>query len=448
MSADGITLEQTVIGHALNSTACYNLFVVELQHEHFAVPNHRVLAYCLKQMSSLGIKRPDEDSFQLVYRSYPGEDKDYGGTEYIRQLKASFLEPTDNYPKFIERIKLQAVKRKLGTDQINKLISLSNNPNSTIIDIRSAINEIIVGIDDVSTTGYNFLDSIELGELYLDEIVARAKRHYHTTGFVKLDQSLTEGFAPKKVSVIAGFTGMAKSTVTVNMAYRIAVQGICTAIFSMETTNMSLFDKLVSALSNVPITRLKKNTADLTEQEVAEIRNAVEIIGRYPLLINDASSVTMDGVFYQIQSAQRRGYDPKVIFIDLFGKIEDVDTGNNLAARIQREMKRIRVLAKTLDVHFVCVVQIGRQGYGRTNVGIRRPTLLDIKNANAYAEESDTVLLLHRNKYYLPDLQQDILEVHIAKQRDGEANERVYYEFVPELAQIRETQSVPHDVGN
>jgi replicative DNA helicase len=152
-------------------------------------------------------------------------------------------------------------------------------------------------------------------------------------------------------------------------------------------------------------------------------------------------------MLYQLQSAKRRGYDPKVVFIDLFGKIEDVDTGENLATRIQRECKRMRVLAKELDIHFVLVVQVGRQGFGRQKGGrIKRPTLIDIKNANAYGEEANLVLLLHRNKYYIDTLEDDILEIDIAKQRDGEANIKVYFEMFADTSTIMDTDKRPSDM--
>jgi replicative DNA helicase len=288
----------------------------------------------------------------------------------------------------------------------------------------------------------------ELGQRYMTNLDDRANRQFYTTGFTDLDEHLTEGFAPKKITTLAGFTGMAKSTVAINMAHRIAVQGIGTAVFSMESTDISMLDKLVSTLTQIPSNKLKKESATLTREEKVNIERAVKQVGELPMLINDQASISIDNMLYQLQSAMRRGYNPKVIFIDLFGKIEDVDTGENLATRIQRECKRMRVLAKQLDVHFVLVVQVGRQGYGRQRGGrIKRPTLIDIKNANAYAEESDLVMLVHRNKYYMEELEDDILEVDIAKQRDGEANVKVYFEMFADTSTIMGTDKLPHDVA-
>lgn len=442
-----ISLEQTVLGHALNDRACYQLFTAEINEDHFVTPNHRVLAYCLSKMSEIGIKIPDEDSFQLVVSSYEG-DKDYGGAEYIRKLKAAFIDPTDNYQYLLDRLKLQSIKAKIGSDGVKSLLKISNDPATSFEDIRKLVNELNTEIECASSIGYNFKDTAQIGTEYLNEIRYRANRPFNTTGFPTLDERLTEGFLPKKITVMAGFTGMAKSTVAVNMAHRISVTGIGTAIFSMESTTVSLYDKVISTLTQIPLIRLKKEADKLTGDEHKRIAGAVGDLTTLPILINDQPTINIQGILYQLQSAYRRGYDPRVIFIDLFGKVDDVDTsdGSNLAQKIQRECKMMRVLAKNLDVHFVLIVQIGRQGYGKGKLGnIKRPTLIDIKNSNAFAEECDIALLLHRNSYYRPELTEDILEIDVAKQRDGEANNRVYFEFFGETSTIIETDKRPLD---
>jgi len=447
LASDGIVLEQTVLGHALNDTACFQLFISEVEWQQFTAPNHKVIAYCLKRMASIGISRPDEDSFQLVVSSYPGDEKEYGGAEYIRNLQVAFIDPTENYQSFVDHFKLHSAKSRIGGDYLQRLLKACNDPRTTAQDVKTIVASIQEDIEAANSSGFNFKDAYQLGDDYLLSLEDRKDQSFHSTGMGDLDEHLAQGFAPKLITVMAGFTGMAKSTVAINMAHRIAVQGTGVAMFSMESTAISLMDKMVSTLTQIPLGRLKKESADLTDVERKSIMQAVEDIGKLPLLINDQASISMDNMLYQIQTAQRLGHDPKVVFIDLFGKLEDVDKGENLASLIQKEMKRVRVLAKSLNIHFVCVVQIGRQGFGRGRGGsIKRPTLVDIKNANAYAEEADLVLLLHRNKYYLPELEDDILEVDVAKQRDGEANMKVYFEMFADRSTIMGTDKRPHDM--
>ena len=444
----GVTLEQTAIGHALNDPDCFQVFTQELGPDDFATPNHKVLAYCLVQMGKRGIKLPDEDTFQLFVDSFPGDDKDYGGAEYVRTLKGGYAEPTDNYGILVSSLKLQSIKTSIGTKHLEQILKAINNPISSAADVRAALDAATTSLENVTTKEVGFVDAAAMSDIYIRELDQRASRPFFTTGMPALDERLSEGFVPGKLTVMAGFTGMAKSTTGIAMAHRIAVKGIGVGFFSMETQREGVWDKLVSSLSQIPLVRLKKESANLNVDERQRIDNALGDLQHLPLLINDRASMSMAEMRHQILSAKRTGHEVKVVFIDLFGKLEDVDTGDNLASKIQQKCKEMRVLAQELDVHFVLIVQIGRQGFGRTRGGnIKRPTLVDIKNANAYAEEADLVLLLHRNKYYLPDLEDDILEVHIGKQRDGEAGTVCYLEMFADRSTIMTTNKRPHDVG-
>ena len=445
----GVTLEQTALGHALNDPECFIQFSKDLSADDFAVPNHKVIAFCMNKMSDRGITLPDEDTFQLFVDAYPGEEKDYGGAEYIRTLKKGYKEPTENYQLIVRQLKLQSVKAAIGSSHLEKILKAINNPVSSAADVRSALDSAVASLETIEPTTNEFVDSVAMSEVYVRELDERAARPFFTTGMPALDDLMTEGFVPKKLSVLAGFTGMAKSTTAIAMAHRIAVLNIGVGFFSMEAQKEGVWDKLVSSLTQIPVLRLKKESGSLSVDERQRIDNALGDLQGLPLLINDRASMSMAEMRHQIVSAKRRGYDISVVFVDLFGKLEDVDSGDNLAAKIQQKLKQTRVMAQELDVHFVLIVQVGRQGFGRTRSGnIRRPTLIDLKNSNAYAEEPDNVLLVHRNKYYLPDLADDILEIHIAKQRDGEAGTVCYFEMFAERSTIMTTNKRPHDIGS
>src|SRR3972149_4841663 len=104
------------------------------------------------------------------------------------------------------------------------------------------------------------------------------------------------------------------------------------------------------------------------------------------------------------------------MYIDLFGKLDDVNYENNLANSIENKMRLTRMLARKHNVHICCVVQMRRyfdMNRIRPNKPIPRPALDKIKNSNAFAKEADLIFFLHRNRYYKPDLPNDILEVMI-----------------------------------
>jgi len=334
----------------------------------------------------------------------------------------------------------------LGGKYLENLLKVLNNPTTSVGDIRFRLEVMSQVLGKVSDNDDGFTSAEQMSDIYVEELDKRVSRKFATTGISTLDSHLTEGFLPTKVTIMAGFTGMGKSTLGVTMAHRIAVAGHCVCFFSMETQSVGVWDKIVSSLTQIPLVRLKKDVISLTTEERGRIDKALSDLNRLPMLINDRVKMSMSDMRYHIMNARRIGYDPKVVFVDLFGKLEDVE-GDNKASRIETEMKHLRVLAQELNVHFVAIVQIGRQGFGRDRQGrIRRPVLVDIKNANAYAEEPDIVLLLHRNSYYLPDLDDDILEINIAKQREGEVT-NCYLEMFADRATIMGTLKRPHDIG-
>lgn len=445
--AAGVLLEQTALGHALNDPECYQLFCQELDYRDFSAPNHRALAFCLTKMAEHGVELPDEDTFQLVLPAFPEEDQDYGGSEYIRLLKKGFQEKAQNYKLIVGQMKLQSVKARIGKKHLEKLLKAINNPTATAHHIRIALEEASECLDEVEVESNGFIHAEEMSDIYLRDLDKRIGGEFYTTGIGTLDEYLAEGFRPGAVTVISAYTGMAKSTLAIAMAQRIAAQGFGVGFFSMETQKEGVWDKLVSSLTQIPSMRLKKEAANLSADERRRINEALYDLSNTPLYINDRVSMTLASMRYQILTIKRSGKKIDVVFIDLFGKLEDVDSGENLPAKIQQKCKQLRALAQELGVHFVAIVQLGRQGFGRTRGGvIKRPLITDIKNANAYSEEADLVLLLHRNKYYMPDLTDDILEVHIAKQRAGEAGQVAYLELFPDRSTIMSTTKRPHDV--
>ena len=445
----GTSLEQTVLGHALNNPDHLQHLALNIGWDDFSADNHKVIAFCMLRAVETGVRTVDEDTVQLFVGGYPGESKEYGGSEYIRLLKQGYQTPTENYETFVASFKLQATKATIGRVDIEAILRSINNPLSRVIDVQEAIDKASTRLESVRATGFDFYRMDELHQQYLDELEDRKTRDFFTTGIPSLDELMTEGFLPKKVTVMAGFTGMAKSTTAIAMAHRIAVKGIGVGFFSMEAPRESVLDKMVSAITQIPTTRLKKEADQLDEVEYGRIDSALASLSKLPMMVNDRASLSMDDMRYLIRAAQSKGNDIKVVFVDLFGKLEDVDTGKDLASTIQKKIKEMRVLAQELKVHFVLLVQVGRDGYGGGANGgkIKRPTIINLKNSNAYAEEPDNVLLLHRNKYYQPELDDDILEIGVAKQRDGEANTVCYLEMFADRGTILATAKRPHDMA-
>ena len=445
--------EQVILGCALKFKDSLELFVAYSDWDDFLDPKHKIIAWCCATMYERDLEISD-DSFNLVLQDFPdSQNRSYGGNTYLAKLKATCPVENPNLVEHLNKLKSDAVKNRVASGSLVDLYQQANNPLTSIGEIKSRLAEIQKELESGEKQEVHFCSSDEIAESYRRLIEERKKPGgtFVTSGFSDLDAVLTEGFAPGLVSIVAGMTGTAKSSLVDNFSLGQLVEGIKPSIVSLEMIKESHFDRLCSIMTNIPIKTLIKTPGDLSEEELALYMDAIAALERakHSFQINDRAIVTLEDIDFQLTIMGRMGRKPDIVYIDLFGKLDDVSVEANLPQTIERQLRIARAIARKHEVHICCVVQIRRyfdQDKVSVNRKIPRPTLDKIKNSGAFAEEADLVLLLHRNKYYLPELDYDIVEVTVAKQRQGVMNQTIYFGFEDICTRFSPTSQKPHDL--
>jgi replicative DNA helicase len=111
--------------------------------------------------------------------------------------------------------------------------------------------------------------------------------------------------------------------------------------------------------------------------------------------------------------------------MDLWEKFTDIKID---ASSIAEKLNKTQAMAKECNVHMAIVQQIKRSEdkKGKKN---KRPTIDLLKNSGGYEEVADLIIMMHREKYYDPELDDDIIEYIIGKQRRGQMNKTAYHIF-------------------
>ena len=216
--------------------------------------------------------------------------------------------------------------------------------------------------------------------------------------------------------------------------------------FTLEMSSMTTLDRILSRESQLSLNRIIKYFQELSPTEKKRYEDAKTRLSnnRY-FYLSDKTGVSLQYIRDQIRLFQEQnGFEYIVVFVDLFGKISDL-RDENMAQSYERNLNIIQAMARDLNVHFVLVAQISRMTETRKNVWGKRPSLHNIKNSGAWEEVADLVLLLFRAKYYDDSFEDDILEIHIAKQRDGVAEEHIYFQFFGDRSLILDTDMLPYD---
>jgi len=440
--------EQVILGQALKFPEMCDMFLSHVTWENFLEKKHRAMAWCIITMVQRQMAL-DNDSFILVINEFPiSEYKSYGGNTYLEKVKSLCLTPNQNYVAHLTKLKNDYIKSTIARDATIRLMQKINDPHASISEIVASVDIIKSSVEENRPVEIDFYYGERLHTHYMNVLRERVtKSKFVTTGFDDLDEDLSEAFAPCNVSVIAGYTGMSKSAFVQNAMIRQAGAGFRTGIASLEMVLSSVLDRQVSIMTQIPSNSIIKRTADLTHEEkllIAQVMNGIK--ESEMIFINDKATLNLEQIDTQLTLLNRIGKPLNILYIDLFGKLDDVSVESNLASNIEHKLRLTRAMARKHNIHICCVVQIRRYfdlNTIRPNKPIPKPKLDKIKNSNAFAEEADLVLLLHRDKYYKPELTNDIIEIEIAKQRQGSMGIVKYFEFESECTRIKPTSLRP-----
>ena len=111
------------------------------------------------------------------------------------------------------------------------------------------------------------------------------------SGYAKLDD-YTSGFKPGELVVLAARPSMGKTAFALNLLLNAALKhGKSVAFFSLEMGGEQIVDRLLSAVSEIHMSRMQKG--QLTESDFAELGEAMEKLGDTSIFIDDQGGATI-----------------------------------------------------------------------------------------------------------------------------------------------------------
>jgi replicative DNA helicase len=244
------------------------------------------------------------------------------------------------------------------------------------------------------------------------------------TGFRDLDQ-LLGGLHPENLVVIAARPSMGKSTLALNIATNVAVQGKTVAIFSLEMSKIEIVQRVISSVARLD-SKLLRNGA-LDDRGWEKITGAATKMFKAPMYIDDSSVVNVTDIRAKCRRL-RRSHQLDLVVIDYLQLMHGGNRENRQQeiAEISRSLKN---LAAELKVPIIAVSQLNRLAEQRED---KRPRLSDLRESGALEQDADIVMFIFRDEYYRTDTEaKGIAEVHVAKHRGGKTD-TVKLTFLPD----------------
>jgi replicative DNA helicase len=386
--------EQSVLGGMLLNKDAIADVVETVRSTDFYRPAHQIIFDIVLDLYGKG--EPADAITVGAELVKNGDAGRVGGLPYLHTLVSSV--PTAANAGYYAKIVAElAILRRL-VEAGTRIVQLGYSAEGTEVDdIVDRAQQAIYDVTERRTSE----DYTLLGDLMnptMDELETIGGRNGLMsgvpTGFVDLDR-LTNGLHPGQMIVLAGRPGSGKSTLGLDIARSASIKhGQASCIFSLEMSKTEITMRLLSAEARVPLHHMRSGS--MTDDDWARLARRMGEVAEAPLFIDDSPNLSMMEIRSKARRLKQR-HDLKLVVVDYL----QLMSGNKRSESRQQEVSEIsralKLLAKELEVPVIAMSQLNRGAEQRTD---KKPQLADLRESGAIEQDSDVVILLHREEQY------------------------------------------------
>jgi replicative DNA helicase len=237
------------------------------------------------------------------------------------------------------------------------------------------------------------------------------------TGFVDLDDK-TAGLQNSELIILAARPSVGKTAMALNIARHVAVDCEEPVFFvSLEQSRIELAERLLCSQARVDSHNLRKGR--LSSQDMQKLINAGGLLKDTKLFIDDSPGQGMLRIAANARRLKLR-HGIKLVIVDYLQLIEPDNRRDNRQEQVANISRRLKFLARDLQVPVMALAQLNRSLEDRQG---NKPRLSDLRESGSIEQDADTVILMHRPELYEPGQHEGVIELIIAKQRNGPTGE-------------------------
>jgi replicative DNA helicase len=246
------------------------------------------------------------------------------------------------------------------------------------------------------------------------------------TGYVDLD-NLLAGLQKSELAIIAARPSVGKTAFALNIVRNIIANPNpqepppVVLLVSLEMSRVELAERLLCCQARVDSHKVRKG--HLSAEDIQKLMDAGDVLRKARLYLDDTPSRSMIQIAAtarRIDKKHEREGGLKLIVIDYLQLIEPENRRDPRQEQVAQISRRLKFLARELNIPVVALAQVNRASEDRQD---HKPRLADLRESGSIEQDADTVLMLHRPGKFDGTQEDNILEVIIAKQRNGPTGE-------------------------
>ena len=406
-----IEAEIAVIGCLLWDNRNYEKIADLLNEDHFINKNNKIIFKTIKNLLDKNILV----SPITLKNHLENNDIKFDNIKYLNQIKDS-APSTHNvyhYAKIIYELHIKRSLVGIGQNIIQETIENSNELEGYDL-IENAEND-LYNLSQSGSTERKYSPFSQALKSAIDIIDQSFKRDGKIaglpTGLKDLDKKLG-GLHKSDLVIIAGRPSMGKTALGTNIAFnaakkfkeeedefgnKIIVDGGKVAFFSLEMSSEQLATRVLAEQSKITGDKMRK--AELSKDDFTKIAKVSSELQNLNLFIDDNPVLTIPSLRSRARRLKRI-YNIDLIIVDYLQLMSGSSNSRN-DGRVQEisEITRgLKGIAKELNIPIIALSQLSRQVEQRED---KRPQLADLRESGTIEQDSDVVMFIFRESYYL-----------------------------------------------
>jgi replicative DNA helicase len=416
-----VEAEQSVLGGLLLENEALDKIADILSSADFYRHDHRLIFAHIGKL--IEHNRPADIVTVAESLETSAELSGVGGIAYLGAL-AQNTPTAANIRRYAEIVRERAVMRKL-VEVGSGIAESAYSPQGR--DAQQLLDEAEAKIFQIAEGGKRSSEGFVDIKILLPQVADRIDQLFQRdnpndvtgvpTGFSDLD-SMTSGFQPGDLIIVAGRPSMGKTAFSLNIAENVALDsGLPVAVFSMEMAGTQLAMRMIGSVGRLDQHRMR--TGRLEDEDWVRLTTALGRLNDAPIFIDEGAGLSSFDVRARARRLHRQCGKLGLIVVDYLQLMTGAAgrQGENRATEISEISRSLKALAKELDVPVVALSQLNRSVEQRPD---KRPVMSDLRESGAIEQDADLILFIYRDEVYNSDSpDKGTAEIIIAKQRNG-----------------------------
>ncbi|OAV65582.1 Replicative DNA helicase [Bacteroidales bacterium Barb6XT] len=206
------------------------------------------------------------------------------------------------------------------------------------------------------------------------------------TGFRDFDKR-SGGLQKSDLIIIAGETSNGKTALAITLCLSAIFNDEAVAMYSMEMRKSQIAARMMAVQSGVSAGRIQFSRLDTGQFEAIE-RGLASLYNR-KLFFDERSTSNIDTIVNSIRSLKKK-YGISGAVVDYLQMLNVNMKGTNKEQQLAECARRLKNLAKELDIWIIALSQLSRDGDNHI------PSLARLRDSGQIAEAADIVMLIYR----------------------------------------------------